>query len=77
MRLLLLSALLISAWAASAQDKTGKRLTGLEKRVTKVEKRVTKLEDKPGRIPPWISAVCALAALGLSVFMALLLIFRH
>ncbi len=45
MRLLLLSALLISAWAASAQDKTGKRLTGLEKRVTKVEKRVTKLED--------------------------------
>ena len=45
MRLLLLSALLISTCAASAQDKTGKRLTGLEKRVTKVEKRVTRLED--------------------------------
>jgi len=44
MKLLILSALLISACPASAQVKTEKRLTGLEKRVTKVEKRVTDIE---------------------------------
>ncbi|MDP2866896.1 MAG: hypothetical protein Q8O90_11690 [Elusimicrobiota bacterium] len=44
MRHVLLTALILSSAAVLAQDKTGKRLAGLEKRVTKVEKRVTSLE---------------------------------
>jgi hypothetical protein len=42
-----LSALLLLAAPAAAQNKTEKRLTGLEKRVTGVEKRVTRLEGGP------------------------------
>lgn len=44
MRPVILTALLLFSVALFAQDKTEKRLTGLEKRVTKVEKRVTSLE---------------------------------
>jgi len=49
MRILMAAALLFSCSFASAQDKTQKRLTGLEKRVTKVEKRVTSLEGGAAR----------------------------
>jgi len=44
MRILIAATLFFFCSFASAQDKTQKRLTGLEKRVTKVEKRVTSLE---------------------------------
>ncbi len=44
MRSLLLALLFIFPALSSAQDKVGKRLTGVEKRVAKVEKRVTRLE---------------------------------
>lgn len=43
MRFIALTVLLLAAPAA-AQNRTDKRLTGLEKRVTGVEKRVTRLE---------------------------------
>ena len=44
MRFIALAALLLLSAPAAAQNKTDKRLTGLEKRVTGVEKRVTRLE---------------------------------
>lgn len=50
MRPVILTVLLLSSVALFAQDKTEKRLTGLEKRVTKVEKRVTSLEG--GAVQP-------------------------
>lgn len=54
MRPAILTALLLSTVALSAQDRTEKRLTGLEKRVTKVEKRVTSLEG--GAVQPAAAA---------------------
>ena len=52
MRFMALSALLLLAAPAAAQNKTEKRLTGLEKRVTGVEKRVTRLEGGAGAQEP-------------------------
>lgn len=49
MRPVILTVLLLSTASLFAQDRTEKRLTGLEKRVTKVEKRVTSLEGGAAR----------------------------